>query len=183
MDIVAVRIETEVVQGEYIVRPTAAADTLDRDQFAFEIFGPLELGPRHKVPLRALEQRADDYDIEPSGGEIQHGVGAGQNRIDIAGYQRRCGEGSDAHVDGLDVEPVLAVKALLNPDPKHRRVFPRRAVGDAKRGEWLGVDRARERNREEKCEANKLERCFHFVIFRVFLPSPGRGKGKGEGRS
>ena len=76
-DVVAVRIESEVIQSQHIVRPTAAADTLNRNQFALKILGSLEFRSGQEIPIGVLEQRPDDHDSQPSGGEIQHGVGAG----------------------------------------------------------------------------------------------------------
>ncbi len=152
-------IEAEVIQSQHIVRPTAAADTLDRDQFALEILRSFELRARHEIAFGALEQRADDHDVQASGGEIQHGVGAGQNRIHITGYQGRSSERSNAHVDDFDVEAVLTVKPLLDADPEHGGIFAARAVGDAECRCCLrrGRVRANQGAKHRDCEQPKTK--------------------------
>src|SRR6266545_4361568 len=64
---------------------------------------------------------------------------------------------SNPHVDDLDVKTVLAVKALLDADPEHRRILAAGAVGDAKVGESLRRGWMCEKE-NKKCRNGQLKR-------------------------
>ncbi len=142
MDVVAIGVEPQVIHSQYVVSPTAAADALDSELLAFQVFGFLDFRPRHEIALKPADDIADDDDVQSSRGNVQDVVRAGKNRLHIRRRQGRHCQRAGAHEDDFDVEPMLAIKTLVDPDPEYRRIFTAGSVGDAERSQALGVNAA-----------------------------------------
>lgn len=67
LNIVATRIESQVFQSEHRRHPDGAADDLDADPFAAQIFGIFDRGSDDQIEGDATGEGADDAQVQAAG--------------------------------------------------------------------------------------------------------------------
>src|ERR1043166_5725465 len=136
-DIVAFRIHTDMLQRQHRVHPCTAADALDAEFFASQVFRSLDTRTGDDRMSQFTGNRGQDFKISALSGRSHHRPAAGGSDFQVsrykAGHQNR--RAFDKNEPGLDA--LLGKESLFlgNDQRKGSRTYRRVANGNLRLGE------------------------------------------------